>query len=165
MRRARSAAGFDVIMPSPLGMIGLSRHHDGIGKVAFLGADTPPCKTRDSLLGEAVRRIDGYFYGADADFSDLPLAPQGTAFQHRVWTALRAIAPGQTRRYGELAADLASGARAVGGACRANPWVLLVPCHRIIAANGDGGFMGAAAGAWPRLKQHLLAHEQRYFAS
>ena len=70
-----------------------------------------------------------------------------------------------TAKLSELAADLATGARAVGGACRANPWVLLVPCHRIIAANGDGGFMGAAAGAWPRLKQYLLAHEQRCFAS
>ncbi len=90
----------------------------------------------------------------------LPLAPAGTAFQRRVWAALRAIPPGETRTYGALAEILGSHARAVAGACRANPWVLLVPCHRAVSSQGLGGFMGATGG-WPLvLKRRLLAHER-----
>ncbi len=89
----------------------------------------------------------------------VPLAPAGTAFQRRVWAALRAIPPGETRTYGALAAALGSHPRAVAGACRANPWVLLVPCHRAVSTCGPGGFMGATDG-WPlALKRRLLAHE------
>jgi len=90
---------------------------------------------------------------------DLPLAPVGTPFQRRVWAALQAIPPGETRTYGALAAALDSHPRAVAAACRANPWVLLVPCHRAVSAHGPGGFMGATEG-WPlALKRRLLEHE------
>ncbi len=165
MRPEPTPAEFGASMLSPLGLLGLRRNPHGLCDVAFLaeGGDTPRAAT-DPLLAETVRRLDAYFAGAAADFSDLPLAPQGTPFQHRVWTALRAIPPGTTRRYGELAAQLGTAARAVGGACRANPLLLLVPCHRVVAATGVGGFMGATEGDWPRHKQHLQAHERRSFA-
>jgi methylated-DNA-[protein]-cysteine S-methyltransferase len=73
---------------------------------------------------------------------DLPLAPHGTAFQQRVWQALCAIPYGQTRSYAELAASLRSAPRAVGQANAANPIPIIIPCHRVIAANGLGGYSG-----------------------
>lgn len=87
--------------------------------------------------------------------ADLP----GTVFQRRVWQALQAIPPGHTRTYGALAAELGTAARAVGGACRSNPCVLFIPCHRVVAAGGSGGFMGAQGGARIDLKAALLRHE------
>jgi methylated-DNA-[protein]-cysteine S-methyltransferase len=81
------------------------------------------------------------------------LAPAGTAFQQRVWRALRAIPSGQTLTYGVLARRLKSGARAVAAACRANPIPVLIPCHRVLAVSGLGGYDGATAG--PKLARKL----------
>jgi methylated-DNA-[protein]-cysteine S-methyltransferase len=92
---------------------------------------------------------------------DFPWQLAGTPHQLRVWEALAAIAPGDTATYGELAAEIGSGARAVAAACRANPLPLLFPCHRIVARNGLGGFLGASDGAPLVLKRWLLEHERR----
>lgn len=86
-----------------------------------------------------------------------PLDLPGTEFQKRVWTALRRIAPGRTKSYGEIAQAIGKpkAFRAVGGACGANPVPVLVPCHRVLAANGKiGGFSGGLS--W---KRELLARE------
>lgn len=165
MRPAPQPADFVASMPTPFGMLGLRSSLDGLREIGFLAAGSPARAPVDPLLLETMLRLDAYFAGATADFSDLPLAPEGTPFQHRVWASLRAIAPGETRRYGELAAELGTAARAIGGACRANPLLLLVPCHRIVASSGDGGFMGAADGVWPQRKRQLLAHERSHFGA
>ncbi|MCF7991219.1 MAG: methylated-DNA--[protein]-cysteine S-methyltransferase [Thiohalocapsa sp.] len=90
------------------------------------------------------------------------LAPaiSGTPFQRRVWHAISAIPPGSTRTYGAIAAELGSAARAVGGACRANPCPLVVPCHRVVARRGLGGFAGDAGARLVEIKRWLLAHER-----
>jgi methylated-DNA-[protein]-cysteine S-methyltransferase len=89
---------------------------------------------------------------------DLPLAQHGTVFQQRVWQAITQIPCGQTMTYSELARLLGSGPRAVANACGANQLPLLVPCHRVVAKNGIGGFMqGQAHGL--QIKQWLLQHE------
>ena len=165
MRPAPQPAEFFASMPTPVGMLGLRSTLDGLREVGFIADDAPARAPTDPLLLETMLRLEAYFAGATADFSDLPLAPEGTPFQHRVWAALRAIPPGQTRRYGDLAAELGTAPRAIGGACRANPLLLLVPCHRVVASTGDGGFMGAAEGAWPQRKGQLLAHERSHFGA
>ena len=91
------------------------------------------------------RTGDGY----DSEADDLRQCAR-TA-QQRVWRLLRAIPPGQTRTYGELAQALSTSPRAVGGACRANPIVLLIPCHRVVAVDGEGGFAGQREGTWPAM--------------
>lgn len=92
---------------------------------------------------------------------DLPLVPAATAFQARVRAALRAISVGATRTYGDLAAELGSSPRAIGGACRANPVPLVVPCHRVVARSGLGGYGGDwQRGAAISHKQRLLALER-----
>jgi len=114
---------------------------------------------RSPAADAAVAQLRSYFADPQQPL-DIPLAAAGTPFQQRVWAALCAIPPGATRRYGELAGLLQSSARAVGGACRANPIPLFVPCHRVVAAAGDGGFMGHTVGPALALKRWLLQHER-----
>jgi methylated-DNA-[protein]-cysteine S-methyltransferase len=117
------------------------------------GAGAPQ---RTAVLAEAKRQLDAYFDDPTARF-DLPLDPAGTPFQRRVWEAMREIPPGRTMRYGEIAQRLGSSARAVGGACGANPIPIIIPCHRVVAAGSLGGYSG---GEGPDTKRHLLALEQ-----
>lgn len=107
---------------------------------------------------EAAQTLLAYLEGRAAP-SRPQLAPQGTPFQQRVWRALQAIPAGEVRRYGELAAALGTSARAVAAACRANPIPLLIPCHRVVAAAGPGGYMGQTRGEALAIKLWLLRHE------
>jgi len=121
----------------------------------FSGAQLMPAGARErALFDRAVAAIDQP--GEDA--RSIPLDLHGTAFQHRVWEELRRIPPGQTRSYGELAAALGQpgAARAVGGANGANRVAVLIPCHRVIAA--DGGLGGYAYGE--AIKRELLRRER-----
>ncbi|MEJ0023892.1 MAG: methylated-DNA--[protein]-cysteine S-methyltransferase [Alphaproteobacteria bacterium] len=112
---------------------------------------------RDKVLDEARRQLDLYFAGKLKQF-DLALNPQGTDFQKRVWMALRAIPFGKTVSYANIADEIGSpkAVRAVGGANGRNPIAVIVPCHRVIGANGSlTGFGGGM-----ERKQFLLALEQ-----
>lgn len=106
-------------------------------------------------LGEQLSR---YFAESHSRFK-VSTQNQGTAYQRRVWQALQQIPAGQTRTYGQLAEQLHSSPRAVGNACRQNPVPLLVPCHRVVAANGLGGFGGETQGKRVAMKRWLLEHE------
>ncbi len=121
----------------------------------------PEVSPKNALAAEAVRQLRAYL--ADADFSfSLPLRPSGTAFQRRVWTQIVAIPNHQTRTYGEVAKALHNAPRAVGQACGANPFPLVVPCHRVIATGGGlGGFARNGGGFMLEVKRWLLAHERR----
>ncbi|TCT21332.1 methylated-DNA--[protein]-cysteine S-methyltransferase [Thiobaca trueperi] len=105
-----------------------------------------------------VSQLHAYFSDGSARF-ELPLALSGTAFQQRVWAVLRTIPSGETRTYGEVARVLGSAARAVGQACRANPCPIVVPCHRVVAVQGLGGFSGDTSGSRLAIKRWLLHHE------
>lgn len=111
----------------------------------------------DTAAADAAAQLAEYFAGSRTSF-DLPLAPVGTPFQHRVWDALRDIPYGETWSYGRLAAHLGSpgASRAVGLANGRNPIAIIVPCHRVIGANG--ALTGYAGGV--ERKQWLLAHER-----
>ena len=89
----------------------------------------------------------------------LTLLVEGTPFQKAVWAALLRIPQGETRSYQALAKQLKTSPRAVGNACRANPLALIVPCHRVLAKSGLGGFCGKKAGKYLKIKTWLLAHE------
>ncbi|MBW8270462.1 methylated-DNA--[protein]-cysteine S-methyltransferase [Caldovatus aquaticus] len=111
------------------------------------------------LLRRAAAQLQDYFDGLRTGF-DLPLSPAGgTPFRRRVWAALRAIPPGETRSYAALARQLGSAPRAVGQACGANPIPILIPCHRVVAADGSlGGYSGGDGLA---TKRFLLDLERR----
>jgi len=111
----------------------------------------------DPLVIDACQQIIQYLQNPKVLF-DLPLTRHGTVFQQRVWRAIAAIPLGQVRTYGQLAREIGSGPRAVANACGANNLPLVVPCHRVVAQNGLGGFMqGKQNGLL--IKQWLLQHE------
>lgn len=120
------------------------------------GPQAPDADWRPGAWPRAAAQIAAYFAGRLTAF-DLPLAPAGTAFQRAVWTALRDIPVGHTRSYADIAAavDRPGGGQAVGQANGRNPIPLLIPCHRVVAADGTlGGFSGS-----PNVKRRLLEHE------
>ena len=125
----------------------------------------PELKPANALAAEAGRQLRAYLADADFVFS-LPLRPSGTAFQRRVWGEIAAIPCHQTKSYGELARTLHNAPRAVGQACGANPFPLVIPCHRVIASGGGlGGFARERGGFLLDVKRWLLQHENREFVS
>ena len=138
---------------TPIGPLTLQADEAAVTAIRF-GADG--ARDASPLLDAAEAQLREYFAGARRTF-DLPLAPHGTAFQQRVWTALRAIPYGETRTYGELAAaiDSPNASRAVGMANHSNPIPIIIPCHRVIGANGT--LTGYAGGL--EIKRKLLALE------
>ena len=122
------------------------------------GFDEKPAE--NELAERVVRQLQAYFTDPDFRF-DLPLAPAGTAFQRRVWDIISAIPRGSLLTYGQVARALQSAPRAVGQACGANWFPLVIPCHRVTAAGGLGGFAHSddQAGFQLGVKRWLLAHE------
>jgi methylated-DNA-[protein]-cysteine S-methyltransferase len=115
----------------------------------------------NDLAALVAKQCQAYFLDPTAVF-DLPLKPVGTEFQQRVWHAIAQMQSGEKTTYGAIAAHLHSGARAVGGACGANYFPLVIPCHRVVAKANLGGFMGQdAPGLYRDIKLWLLNHEAR----
>jgi methylated-DNA-[protein]-cysteine S-methyltransferase len=110
-----------------------------------------------ALLLRARGQLEEYFDGERSAF-DLPLAPRGTAYQRRVWDALMGIPYGETRTYGDIAAIAGGVSRSVGGANGRNPIAIIIPCHRVVAATGLGGYSG---GEGLETKRRLLKLESR----
>jgi len=146
-------------MRASFAVLGIRTAAGAITGVEYLPT-TERARAPDSALAEeAVRQIERYL--ADPHFRfTLPLAPAGTPFRRCVWDAISRIPVGESRTYAELARQLHTAPRAVGGACGANPIALVVPCHRVVGSRGSlGGFMNAADGDPIAVKRWLLAHE------
>ncbi|MDT8894617.1 methylated-DNA--[protein]-cysteine S-methyltransferase [Halomonas sp. I1] len=138
-----------------LGLLRLSATASGLTEIAFVLEEDEPSRP-NAHTEQARAQLAEYFAGTRQAF-DLPLAPEGTDFQRRVWEALTTIPYGQTRNYAEIAEQLRckGGQRAVGAANGKNPIAIVVPCHRVIGS--DGRLTGYAGGIGR--KQWLLAHE------
>ncbi len=136
---------------SPVGPLFVSEDAGKLVRLAWEGAET---ETTD-LLDEAVCQLEAYFAGRLKSF-DLPMRVGGSGFQQKVCAAMQAIPFGETVQYGDIARELGSASQPVGNACGANPLPVLIPCHRVLAANGLGGFSGAGG---VETKVALLRHE------
>ena len=157
MSRA-SSRPYEAKLRGPVCTFGVRANEAAVTEITFLPSSEGERAPANRLAAEACRQIEAYL--ADAGFRfDLPIALRGTAFQRRVWEQIAAIAPGRTRTYGELARVLASAPRAVGQACGANDFPLVIPCHRVVAASGLGGFAHHDSGFLPGVKRWLLGHE------
>lgn len=146
------------IIDSPLGELTLVAHDGILAGLYFTGHTRRPSAETfgmrsDAEFRAAIEQLGEYFRGERREF-ELPLAPHGNVFQQRVWALLRQIPYGQTRSYGQLAAELGNPAlaREVGGANGSNPISVIVPCHRVVGA--DGRLVGYAGGL--ERKQYLL---------
>lgn len=150
--------GYQAVVAGPGFCIGVRCDEMEIHSLEYLEPG-PEVAPGNALAAEARRQLRVYL--ADPGFTfDLPLRPSGTTFQRRVWAQIAAIPSRQTRSYGELARALHNAPRAVGQACGANPFPLIVPCHRVIASGGGlGGFARQRGGFLLDVKRWLLAHE------
>jgi len=139
--------------------IGIRCDDDEITEIAYLEPQAE-VKPATPLAKEAVRQLRAWLRDPRFEFG-LPLAPVGTHFQRRVWQQIAAIPAGRTMSYGEVATAIRSGPRAVGNACGANPYPIVVPCHRVVGANqGLGGFARQRGGFLLDIKKWLLQHER-----
>ncbi len=127
-----------ISLDSPVGPLTVFADDTGITRLDWARSRPDP----SVVLDDAARQLGEYFARTRTTF-DLPLAPRGSAFQQAFYAALCAIPYGETREYGQLARDLGVSAQAIGQACGANPIPILIPCHRVLAASGLGGFSGA----------------------
>lgn len=156
-RMPPTSAATETVLASPVGPLRLVASEDGLTAVEFSRATPDRKPPENTLLRLAVEQLNAYFDGRLRDF-ELPLAPQGSEFQRRVWQELRSIPYGTTASYADIAVRIGSpvsASRAIGLANGANPHAIVVPCHRVIGS--DGSLVGYGGGL-PR-KRFLLALE------
>lgn len=151
---------YAAIIASPLGKLGLCISKNNLIQLDFLPLESPEYISSTRLAKMAVAQLHAYFHDSKAIFT-LPQRPSGTLFQQRVWQALSTIPLGKTIAYGDLAAQLGTSARAIGGACRSNPLPIFIPCHRVVSRQGLGGYSGATGGPRLSIKAWLLQHEAK----
>ena len=160
MKRSPFINPLQAVIAAPTFCVGVCCSEAALLEIRYLEpqAESPP---ENALAAEAVRQIRAYLADPAQAF-DLPLAVSGSAFQRRVWQQIAAIPLHRTRTYGEIAGLLERAPRAVGQACGANPFPLVIPCHRVIAADGRlGGFARQRGGFLLDVKRWLLSHETR----
>ncbi len=151
--RARAAA----VVAAPFGAVAIDIDGSFITGLHFMQAVKPVIPICD-LGVEAADQLRSYFNDPGFRFN-LPLQIRGTPFQVRVWEAIAAIPCSKTRTYGELARALDVPARAIGQACGDNRLPIVIPCHRVVGADGLGGFAHASGGFPTTVKRWLLEHE------
>lgn len=141
-----------ISLHSPIGPLSVAEEDGAIVSLDWgWGSVQAPTK----LLERARAQLNAYFDGDPSPF-DLPLAPRGTQYQRRVWAALCGVPRGEVWTYGQLARAAGGSPRSIGGAMGRNPIPIIIPCHRVVAGNGPGGYSGAGGLA---TKRFLLALE------
>ena len=156
--RPAIGASYQAKFKIPCAVLGIRTTAGQLTGIEYLAQDTGTLAPRNALAREVCAQIAAYVSDADFRF-DVPLLLSGTLHQMRLWQALREIPRGDARTYGALAQQLDSSPRAIGRACGDNPIPLIIPCHRVVAKNGVGGFMHHASGAPLAIKDWLLRHE------
>ncbi len=148
---------FNMVINSPIGKLGFEFTDESLTAVHF-DVEAPVTPATTVLEKQVKMQINSYLSGKLAQFT-LPIELSGTDFQKRVWLQLQKIPFGQTISYGDLAKKLDTSARAVGNACRKNPVPVIIPCHRVVAKQGIGGFSGQTEGLQIDRKRQLLKLE------
>ena len=161
MPDTHAVSAFQACVRTPFATLGITTTATHVTGIRFLAPSTPALMPRrNSIAHLACVQLQSYLENPNFAF-DLPLLFTGTRHRIAVWEAMQRIPAGSTLSYGEIARQVGSSARAVGGACGANPIPVVIPCHRVIAAGGRiGGFMGNATEGFERaIKRWLLEHE------
>ena len=151
---------YDAVLPFPKMNVAIGTREGLVSEIRYLPLSTPLKAPVNELAARAAHQLESYRDNADVKF-DLPLLIEGTPFQKQLWSALCEIPCGKTLTYGELAKRLGAEARAIGQACGDNRLPIVIPCHRVVAANGLGGFAHSTSGYLIEAKRWLLMHECR----
>ncbi|HEX9174211.1 MAG TPA: methylated-DNA--[protein]-cysteine S-methyltransferase [Telluria sp.] len=156
----QGSAIFSAIVAAPFGAIGIRTEAGQLRELVYLPPHFSEKDATDEVAEQAGEQVGRYLADPDFQFS-LPLADVGSAYQQRVWAAIAGIARGSVRTYGQVAKHIGSAPRAVGQACGANWFPLIIPCHRVTAAGGLGGFSNHddENGFHLSVKRWLLTHE------
>ncbi|MEK6750507.1 MAG: methylated-DNA--[protein]-cysteine S-methyltransferase [Pseudomonadota bacterium] len=149
---------YNAVLDTPCVRLGVQHNGAALISLDFIDGSATLHNDGQAFTLLAIQELRDYFANPRRGFS-MPLHTSGTPFQQRVWRALQQIDAGRVITYGELAAQLKSGPRAIASACRANPIPIVIPCHRVVARNGLGGYSGARAGEIFAIKPWLLRHE------
>jgi len=151
---------FSAIVEAPFGAVGIRTEAGVVRELVYLPRSFNEKAPMDPVSEQAAKQVERYLNEPDFRF-DLPLAHVGTDFQRRVWGAISAIPRGEVLTYGQVAKLIRSAPRAVGQACGANWYPLIIPCHRVTASGGLGGFSNHddETGFHLGIKRWLLAHE------
>ena len=157
---------YDVVVEFPKMKVAVATREDRVAEIRYLPLCASNVSPRNALAERAARQLERYRVDPDARF-DLPLLIEGTPLQRRVWEAMCAIPRGETRTYGAIAQQLGEtdykALRAIGQACGDNRLPIVIPCHRVVAANGLGGFAHSTDGYLIEAKRWLLLHETGEF--
>lgn len=148
---------YDAIIPAPFGAVGIKTEDGFLTDVTLLTEAHSDQAPSNAFAASVASEIRQYLQDSKTTLGT-NYAVKGTPFQKRVWRAIADIPRGEVLTYGELAAKVNSGPRAVANVCGANQVPLFIPCHRVVAKNGLGGFMQGKANGLA-IKQWLLDHE------
>jgi methylated-DNA-[protein]-cysteine S-methyltransferase len=151
---------YDVTVDFPKMKVAVKTRDGKVVEIRYLPLSSAEISPGNALAGQAAEQLKGYLQDPDFEFH-LPLQIEGTPLQRAVWDAMCAIPRGKTRTYGELARELAADARTIGQCCGDNKLPIVIPCHRVVAADGIGGFSHTTEGYLIEVKRWLLAHEIR----
>jgi methylated-DNA-[protein]-cysteine S-methyltransferase len=153
---------FDAVIGFPKFKLGVRTRGEHVVEIKYLPSSAQPVKPKNALAEKAARQLERYRDNPDATF-DFPVKIEGSALERGVWDAMCAIPRGATRTYGEIAKQLGADARDIGQACGENRLPIVIPCHRVVAADGIGGFGHATGGYLLEAKRWLLNHEAPAF--
>ncbi|HJT62233.1 MAG TPA: methylated-DNA--[protein]-cysteine S-methyltransferase [Burkholderiales bacterium] len=153
---------YDVVIEFPKFKLGVKTRDERVVEIKYLPLSGQSVAAKTPLAARAARQLEHYRENPDATF-DLPLLVEGSALERGVWDAMCAIPRGRTRTYGELARELGADPRAIGQACGDNRLPIVIPCHRVVAADGIGGFAHSTGGYLLEAKRWLLMHEAPAF--
>ena len=153
---------YDVVIDFPKFKVGVKTRDERVVEIKYLPLSSQTVPPKTPLAERAAKQLEHYRDHPDTTF-DLPLLIEGSELQRGVWDAMCAIPRGKTRTYGELARELGADARAIGQCCGDNKLPIVIPCHRVVAADGIGGFGHATGGYLLEAKRWLLMHEAPAF--
>ena len=153
---------YDVVIGFPKFKVGVKTRDERVVEIRYLPHSSSVISPKNPLAERAAKQLERYRDNPDTTF-DLPLLIEGSELQRGVWDAMCAIPRGRTRTYGELARELGAEARAIGQCCGDNRLPIVIPCHRVVAADGIGGFGHATSGYLLEAKRWLLMHEAPAF--
>jgi len=151
---------YDVTIDFPRMKVAVATRDEKVVGIRYLPLGSEKILAKNPLAEKAARQLERYRDDPDTVF-DLPLLIEGSPLQRGVWQAMCRIPRGRTRTYGELARELGADARAIGQCCGDNRLPIVIPCHRVVAADGIGGFSHTSEGYLMEVKRWLLAHEIR----
>jgi methylated-DNA-[protein]-cysteine S-methyltransferase len=149
---------FDVVVEFPKMKVGVTTRDHRVVEIRYLPPTTALKPAANAFAATVAEQLERYRTDPDTKF-DFPVVIEGSPLQRGVWDAMCAIPRGKTRTYGDIARDLGADARDIGQACGDNRFPIVIPCHRVVAANGLGGFGHATSGYLLEVKRWLLMHE------